>query len=71
MNNPKNDENDFNLLMAPGHLLRRNHQLPELFTQMVGGDVTRQQIALLIALTRRRALRRMISFNAPGLTKVR
>ena len=52
MNNSKNDENEFNLLMAPGHLLRRNHQRSyELFTQMVGGDVTRQQIALLIALT--------------------
>jgi DNA-binding MarR family transcriptional regulator len=41
----------FDLLEAPGHLLRRNHQRStEIFAQMVGGDVTRQQIALLIAL---------------------
>jgi DNA-binding MarR family transcriptional regulator len=41
----------FNLMDAPGHLLRRNHQRSyELFKDMVGADVTRQQIALLIAL---------------------
>lgn len=42
---------DFDLLEAPGHLLRRNHQRSyELFTQIVGADITRQQVALLIAL---------------------
>lgn len=52
---PKNPqdagENDFQLMMAPGHLLRRNHQRSyDIFTKLVGSDVTRQQIALLIAL---------------------
>ncbi|MGD9811536.1 MAG: MarR family winged helix-turn-helix transcriptional regulator [Sphingobium sp.] len=38
-------------MMAPGHLLRRNHQRSyDIFTKLVGSDVTRQQIALLIAL---------------------
>jgi DNA-binding MarR family transcriptional regulator len=42
---------DFDLLQAPGHLLRRNHQRSyEIFCRLVGTDVTRQQIALLIAL---------------------
>ncbi|WP_156680781.1 MarR family winged helix-turn-helix transcriptional regulator [Sphingomonas profundi] len=41
----------FSLLDAPGHLLRRNHQRSyEIFARIVGDDVTRQQIALLIAL---------------------
>lgn len=41
------------LLDMPGHLLRRAHQRSyELFVQHVGSDVTRQQIALLIALSR-------------------
>lgn len=41
----------FDLMAAPGHLLRRNHQRSyEIFTELVGSDVTRQQIALLIAL---------------------
>lgn len=45
------EEASFDLLRAPGHLLRRNHQRSyELFNQRVGSDVTRQQIALLIAL---------------------
>lgn len=43
----------FDLMTAPGHLLRRNHQRSyEIFNQLVGSDVTRQQIALLIALER-------------------
>lgn len=42
----------FRLLDAPGHLLRRNHQRSyEIFARLVGDDVTRQQIALLIALS--------------------
>ena len=43
---------DFDLLTAPGHLLRRNHQRSfEIFARVVGDDVTRQQVALLIALS--------------------
>ena len=43
----------FNLLDAPGHLLRRNHQRSfEIFAEVVGEDVTRQQIALLVALAK-------------------
>ena len=39
------------LLDTPGHLLRRNHQRSyEIFAAIVGNDVTRQQMALLIAL---------------------
>lgn len=50
---PPMSKPDFDLGMAPGHLLRRNHQRSyEIFTRLVGGDVTRQQIALLIALAR-------------------
>ncbi|KRB81355.1 hypothetical protein ASE00_15325 [Sphingomonas sp. Root710] len=42
----------FDLLAAPGHLLRRNHQRSfDIFTRHVGDDVTRQQIALLLALS--------------------
>ncbi len=49
----KTDEAAFELMTAPGHLLRRNHQRSyEIFNQLVGSDVTRQQIALLIALER-------------------
>lgn len=41
----------FDLMMAPGHLLRRNHQRSyEIFNQLVESDVTRQQIALLIGV---------------------
>ena len=43
----------FNLLDAPGHLLRRTHQRSfEIFSEVVGEDVTRQQIALLVALAK-------------------
>lgn len=42
---------EFALLDAPGHLLRRNHQRSyEIFARTVGDDITRQQVALLIAL---------------------
>lgn len=51
-NAPPSSKLDFDLGMVPGHLLRRNHQRSyEIFTQLVGGDMTRQQIALLVALT--------------------
>jgi DNA-binding MarR family transcriptional regulator len=44
---------EFDLLNAPGHLLRRNHQRSyEIFARHVGDDVTRQQIALLIVLAK-------------------
>lgn len=44
----------FELLSAPGHLLRRNHQRSyELFAKHVGDTVTRQQFALLLALAQR------------------
>ena len=44
----------FDLMSAPGHLLRRNHQRSyELFTQRVGDTLTRQQFALLVALSQR------------------
>jgi DNA-binding MarR family transcriptional regulator len=44
----------FSLLEAPGHLLRRNHQRSyEIFARIVGEDVTRQQIAFLVALAKR------------------
>lgn len=52
---PQHHEGDeeFELLTAPGHLLRRNHQRSfDIFTRLVGADVTRQQIALLVALRR-------------------
>lgn len=54
MNDPKLLKRlNFNLLDAPGHLLRRNHQRSyEIFARHVGDDVTRQQIALLIALAK-------------------
>ncbi|MGO8918389.1 MAG: MarR family winged helix-turn-helix transcriptional regulator [Stellaceae bacterium] len=51
MDDPQRDLNRFKLIDAPGHLLRRNHQRSyEIFARLVGDDVTRQQIALLIAL---------------------
>ena len=44
----------FDLLSAPGHLLRRNHQRSvDIFTRAVGDDVTRQQIGALLALHRK------------------
>ena len=43
----------FDLLNAPGYLLRRNHQRSlEIFVRHVGADVTRQQVALLITLAK-------------------
>jgi len=50
---PENEQvlHGFRLLNAPGHLLRRAHQRSyEIFSAIVGEDVTRQQMALLIAL---------------------
>ena len=50
---PHDADDVFELIEAPGHLLRRNHQRSyDIFTRLVGADVTRQQIALLLALDR-------------------
>ena len=52
MNDEPRDDDPFALLTAPGHLLRRNHQRSyDIFARLVGSDVTRQQIALLFALS--------------------
>ncbi len=60
----------FELLAAPGHLLRRNHQRSlEIFTRHVGDDVTRQQIALLIALAQCDASSQRDLVEATGIDK--
>ncbi|WP_174273604.1 MarR family winged helix-turn-helix transcriptional regulator [Sphingomonas bacterium] len=60
----------FELLDAPGHLLRRNHQRSlEIFTRHVGDDVTRQQIALLIALAQRDTSSQRDLVEATGIDK--
>lgn len=49
----ENELATFDLLGAPGHLLRRNHQRSyEIFSAVVGEDVTRQQIAVLVTLAK-------------------
>ncbi|HEX7784468.1 MAG TPA: MarR family transcriptional regulator [Sphingobium sp.] len=61
---------EFDLLNAPGHLLRRNHQRSyEIFARHVGDDVTRQQIALLIALTKRPGASQREIVEATGIDK--
>jgi DNA-binding MarR family transcriptional regulator len=61
---------DFNLLDAPGHLLRRNHQRSyEIFARHVGDDVTRQQIALLIALAKNPGASQRELVEATGIDK--
>lgn len=60
----------FSLLDAPGHLLRRNHQRSyEIFARHVGDDVTRQQIALLIALSRHPGSSQRELVEATGIDK--
>ena len=60
----------FELIDAPGHLLRRNHQRSlEIFTRHVGDDVTRQQIALLIALAQRDTSSQRDLVEATGIDK--
>jgi DNA-binding MarR family transcriptional regulator len=62
--------NGFSLLDAPGHLLRRNHQRSyEIFARHVGDDVTRQQIALLIALARHPGSSQRELVGATGIDK--
>ncbi|MFD2500408.1 MarR family winged helix-turn-helix transcriptional regulator [Rhizorhabdus histidinilytica] len=61
---------EFNLLDAPGHLLRRNHQRSyEIFARHVGDDVTRQQIALLIALSKNPGSSQRELVEATGIDK--
>ncbi|MDH7639035.1 MarR family winged helix-turn-helix transcriptional regulator [Sphingomonas oryzagri] len=61
---------DFSLLDAPGHLLRRNHQRSyEIFARHVGDDVTRQQIALLIALAKKPGASQRDLVDATGIDK--
>ncbi len=60
----------FDLLTAPGHLLRRNHQRSfDIFTKYVGDDVTRQQIALLLALQKRPGASQRDLVEATGIDK--
>lgn len=60
----------FELLDAPGHLLRRNHQRSyEIFARHVGDDVTRQQIALLIALAKNPGVSQRELVEATGIDK--
>ena len=62
--------NGFSLLDAPGHLLRRNHQRSyEIFARHVGDDVTRQQVALLIALSRHPGSSQRELVEATGIDK--
>ncbi|HMI20610.1 MAG TPA: MarR family winged helix-turn-helix transcriptional regulator [Sphingomonas sp.] len=61
---------DFDLLSAPGHLLRRNHQRSyELFTKRVGPTVTRQQFALLLSLAQRPGASQRDLVDATGMDK--
>lgn len=61
---------NFDLLDAPGHLLRRNHQRSyEIFTRHVGDDVTRQQIGLLIVLAKRSGVSQRELVDATGFDK--
>lgn len=60
----------FDLLAAPGHLLRRNHQRSyELYTQRVGDGPTRQQFALMLALAQRPGCSQNELVAATGMDK--
>lgn len=60
----------FHLLDAPGHLLRRNHQRSyEIFTRFVGDDITRQQVALLIALAQKPGASQNVLVGETGFDK--
>jgi DNA-binding MarR family transcriptional regulator len=60
----------FDLLSAPGHLLRRNHQRSvDIFTRLVGDDVTRQQIGTLFALHRKPGASQRDLVDATGIDK--
>lgn len=60
----------FDLLAAPGHLLRRAHQRSyELFTRRVGTAATRQQFALLLVLAQRPGASQRELVDASGMDK--
>lgn len=60
----------FDLLSAPGYLLRRNHQRSvDIFTRTVGDDVTRQQIGTLLALHRKPGASQRDLVDATGIDK--
>lgn len=60
----------FDLLSAPGHLLRRNHQRSfEIFQKHVGDGITRQQFALLLALSQRPGASQKDLVAATGIDK--
>lgn len=60
----------FDLLSAPGHLLRRNHQRSvDIFARTVGDDVTRQQIGTLLALHRHPGASQRDLVDATGIDK--
>ncbi len=60
----------FELLAAPGHLLRRNHQRSfDIFSRHVGNDLTRQQFALMLALGQRPGASQRDLVEATGIDK--
>jgi DNA-binding MarR family transcriptional regulator len=60
----------FDLRVAPGHLLRRNHQRSvDIFSRMVGDDVTRQQIGTLISLYHNPGASQRDLVDATGIDK--
>ena len=61
---------NFDLLAAPGHLLRRNHQRSyDIFKKYVGSDITRQQFALLLALNKHPNAAQKDLVSATGIDK--
>lgn len=61
---------DFDLLAAPGHLLRRNHQRSfDIFQKHVGDQITRQQFALLVTLSQRPGSSQKDLVDATGIDK--
>ncbi|QUT04635.1 winged helix-turn-helix transcriptional regulator [Sphingobium phenoxybenzoativorans] len=60
----------FDLMSAPGHLLRRNHQRSfDIFTRLVGDVLTRQQFALMLALGQRPGASQRDLVEATGIDK--
>lgn len=60
----------FELLSAPGYLLRRTHQRSlDIFTRHVGSDVTRLQIAALVALNKNPGASQRELVEATGIDK--
>jgi DNA-binding MarR family transcriptional regulator len=60
----------FNLLFAPGYLLRRNHQRSvDIFNRIVGDDITRQQFGTLFALHQQPGASQRDLVEATGVDK--